>query len=82
MKKPYRSLGNDLYFDLQCTCPDKSWADSEVAHLFKTKIKLTGYNDHYFFHEVNKEPREGQCQCGRKFKYQWFPDGVEAEFVG
>lgn len=81
MKQPYRSLGNDLYFDLECTCLDDKFKDSAVAHLFKTKIKLMGYSDYNFFYNVNKQPRTGQCKCGRKFQVQWFVDGVEASFI-
>ena len=29
---------------------------------------------------VNAEPRQGACQCGRIYHYQWFRDGVEIEF--
>jgi hypothetical protein len=79
--KPYRSFGNDLYFDLQCNCPDKRFEDSAVSYLFKTVIKLTGYSDRNFFDNVNKEPRFGECECGRKFQYQWFVEGVEAKFL-
>lgn len=81
MKKPFRSLGNDLYFTLECSCLDDRFKDSEVAYLFKTQIQLTGYYDSYFFTEVNKEPRICQCKCGREFKFQWFVDGVEASFL-
>lgn len=77
MKKPYTSLGNDLYCDAgKCTCTDPKWKDSEVAHLFQTRIKLTGYYDNNFFNNVHKEPHKGKCHCGRGFEFQWFRDGV------
>lgn len=82
MKREYTSLGRDLYFKAQCTCPDKKWADKPtVAHMFKTKITLTGYYDDNFFDNVHNEPKEGACECGKKFKYQWFRDGVLFDWV-
>jgi len=81
-RKPYRSLGNDLFCDaLTCSCLDSRFKNSEVAHLFKTVIKLSGYYDDHFFSEVNKEPRKAKCSCGSEFQYQWFPDGVEAKWI-
>lgn len=77
MKLNYDSLGRDLYAKFKCTCLDPKWKDSEVAHLFHTTIRLCGYNDAYFFDEVNKEPKEIKCDCGKLFKVQWFRDGVE-----
>jgi hypothetical protein len=79
---PFRALGRDLYFDLQCTCPDPLFKDSDIAHLMKRRITLTGYADDYFFDVVNKEPRQGKCSgCGRPYTVQWFRDGVEAGFT-
>jgi len=70
--------GRDLSFTLQCSCPDKRWADkTDIAHLFKTKIRLSGYADDHFFDNVNKEPRKISCECGNSWMVQWFRDGVE-----
>lgn len=82
MKLNYEfSGGNDLYADkVECKCLDPKWKDSEVAHLFKTKISLSGYYDANFFDNVHKEPHEGKCQCGRKFTYQWFRDYVQFDW--
>ena len=33
------------------------------------------------FDEVNKEPKQGECKCGRQYTVQWFRDGIEAEFI-
>lgn len=82
MKLDYHAHGFDLYAKpVECTCLDPRWSDSpEIAHLFKRKIKLTGYNDANFFENVHKEPRHGACECGRKFSYQWKLDGVDFEW--
>lgn len=50
------------------------------VHLFKRKIKLSGYYDDNYFDNVHKHPHTNQCDCGRKFTYQWFRDGVEFEW--
>jgi len=73
--------GRDLYAKMDCTCPAKEWAASSIAHIMKTKITFTGYNDDYFFKEVNKEPRERLCDCGKKYKFQWKEDGVHVEEI-
>jgi len=79
MKKPYESHnGRDLYFRLECTCLDPTFAHSAVAYLFKRNVTLTGYADANFFDNVNAQPRKGKCQCGREYQVQWFRDGVEA----
>ena len=77
----FEQLSNDLFTRFQCTCPDVAFKNSPVAGLMRTTIRLTGYNDSYFFTEVNKAPREIQCGCGKKYTIQWFPDGVEVNEV-
>jgi hypothetical protein len=80
MMIPFRALGRDLFAEIQCDCPDPQWADSTVAHLFKTKLKLTGYYDAYFFAQVNAQPRTVACpNCKREFVYRWTPEGVVLE---
>ena len=69
-----------MYFDLKCTCPYRS-DNPELAKILKHTIKLSGYADDNFFDRVNSEPREGVCKCGRKYRVQWFRDGVEAAFL-
>ena len=78
---PFRALSRDLYCDIECQCLDPAFADSGVAHLFKRKVKLIGYADDHFFDQVNAEPRELPCKCGRRLRYQWFRDRVEAEWM-
>lgn len=74
------SNGRDMYATMECSCPDKRWADNEVLkNSFKTKIRFTGYNDDYFFSVVNKEPRERICDCGKKYNFQWKHDGVHVD---
>lgn len=77
MKLEYTALGNDLYCKFNCTCPEERWKDSPLRDIMKTTIRLTGYNDNYFFDEVNKEPKEVKCKCGNAYMVQWFRDGVE-----
>lgn len=74
-------LGNDLYFHAQCSCPSKMFLGTPVEHIMKTKLTLTGYNDANFFDNVNAEPRELACGCGRRFKAQWFRNGVDFEWL-
>lgn len=83
MKLKYECLGGrDLYADaVSCSCLDPEWKDTDVAHLFNTKIRLSGYYDSNFFDNVHKEPHEGACQCGRKFKFQWLRSHVEFEWL-
>lgn len=66
----------DLYAKFNCTCPAKRWKDSNISHIMKTEITLSGYNDDYFFNTVNKEPREHTCTCGKVYLFQWKEDGV------
>lgn len=74
--------GNDLSVDFQCDCPHKSFVGTDIEHLMKHRIYLYGYNDNYFFNEVNNEPREFKCKCGKQYKQQWFRNGyVEVEEV-
>lgn len=81
MKIKFERFSNDLFAEFECKCPSKKWADSTIAHLMKTKIKLSGYADDYFFNVVNKEPRVVKCECGRSYKYQWFTNGVQVEEI-
>jgi len=83
MKKPFKHIGGrDLSFEIECTCADKKWADDKkIGHLFKTKVRLSGYADAYFFDQVNKEPKPISCDCGNAWMVQWFRDGVEVNKV-
>lgn len=57
-------LGNDLFARTACKC-------GEV-------IRLVGYNDGYFFNDVNASPKEGACaKCSRRYWFKWRPAGVE-----
>lgn len=76
---PFTMRRNDLFARLYCTCP--AVFDGVEHDLLKHSIQLTGYNDDYFFNVANKEPRERECRCGRRYRVQWFRDGVEAEFI-
>lgn len=78
---PFRISRNDLYFEIHCTCPDEKWIGTNIEHIMKHKIVLTGYNDSNFFNNVNKESRESKCKCGRKFRYQWFPRYIIFEWI-
>lgn len=82
MRQQFRALSRDLFYDFECGCPDPKWADSAVADIMKTRIKISGYADDNFFDNVNREPREAACRnCGRRFQAQWFRDGVEVEWL-
>ena len=61
--------GNDLSVDFTCTCPH-----TKIEGL-NHRIYLYGYSDNYFFNEVNTEPREFRCKCGKKYTQQWFSKG-------
>lgn len=75
-KIKYRNIGgNDLAVDFYCSCPSPQFKDTPIADLMKKKIYLSGYSDNYFFEEVNKEPREFTCECGKKYSQQWKNDG-------
>ena len=71
--------GRDMYAQhVECKCLDPNWSDKPtVAHLFKRKIRLSGYDDNNFYDYVHKEPKNAACECGRKFSYQWFRSHVE-----
>lgn len=73
----YTSHCNDLFAEFECKCPSSRFKGSAIARHMKEKIKLTGYNDSYFFDVVNKELRSLKCKCGRKYAYQWKREGVE-----
>lgn len=55
--------------------------DTAIAHMMNRTIQLTGYDDDNFFDNVNAQPHDFRCQCGRPYRLQWFRDGVEAEFL-
>lgn len=75
-------MGNDLVAKFFCKCPSEDYKDHPtLAGLIKTQIKLWGYNDNYFFREVNKESRELVCKCGIKYSYQWTYAGVIMEEI-
>lgn len=83
LKKPhvmqqleFESHVNDLFATIQCECPSETFKGTAIEHLMKHKIRITGYNDNYFFDVVNKEPRILDCKCGRKYQYQWTRDCV------
>lgn len=80
MKLSYEYAGGrDLYAEkVSCNCPNPKYKDDPVlAKLLPTYIRLSGYDDNYFFESANKDPQHGQCSCGRKFVYQWFRGYVE-----
>lgn len=66
--------GRDLSASFYCTCPSELFKGIEIEHIMKTLIRLTEYNDSYFFNEVNKEPRSLTCKCGKQYTQQWFAD--------
>lgn len=74
---PFTALGRDLFASIECSCPDPKWAESAVGYLFKTRVKLVGYCDDYFFDAVNGSPHTVECpNCRRKFEVQWTRGGV------
>lgn len=77
----YTQHRNDLHASFNCECPSAKFKDTPVAHIMKTKITLSGYDDAYFFNVVNKEPREITCACGRRYAVQWKEYGVEVAEV-
>lgn len=74
---PFEAIRNDLYAKVRCNCPHHSMPD-----LLKHTIRLVGYNDANFFDNVNREPRESACKCGRRYRYQWHRNGVSFCFLG
>ena len=73
----YRRMGNDLYVD--CSCPICSCDKGDGWHY--NRIKLSGYNDHYFFNEVNKDFRKYTCnKCDTEYEYRWTTEGVIMRF--
>jgi hypothetical protein len=72
------SNGRDMYATFKCICPSELFPDKPELGI-KHTIRLTGYNDDYFWDVVNKEPRELICKCGKKYKYQWINGVVELE---
>lgn len=81
MKKQFEALGRDLFFKTKCECPSELFKGTDIEHIMTHTLTVTGYADSHFFDTVNKEPREGNCKCGRKYKYQWFRDGVDFEWL-
>jgi len=77
MKLKVRSLGNDLFADFDCECANPKYKDTALEKIMKTKIRLTGYCDTYFFETVNKEPQTIACHnCGKEYSTHWKRDGV------
>lgn len=76
--------GRDLSVDFQCDCPHPDYQDNEaLKNIMKTRIYLSGYNDDYFFREVNKYPRNFKCHnCGKEYRQQWFKDGTVHVYEG
>ena len=70
-----RVVRNDLFVEFECTCPNDAWIGTAIEYLMKHKIKLWGYADANFFDNANKEPREINCKCGKKYTQQWFING-------
>lgn len=77
MRRRFEAIGRDLFYKLECSCLDPAFSDSSVAHLFKRKVRLTGYADDNFFDRANAHPNRGKCVCGRAYTYQWFRDGID-----
>lgn len=77
----YTAFGNDLFAEFHCSCPAKEYKDTGLADIMKTKIKLSGYNDAYFFNDINKTPAIISCVCGKKYSTQWKRSGVSVEEV-
>ncbi|MGD6876828.1 hypothetical protein [Bacillus infantis] len=67
--------GRDLSVDFLCTCPSDLFKGTEIEHLMNERIRLSGYNDNYFFNTVNAEPRQFKCKCGKEYTQQWFNEG-------
>jgi hypothetical protein len=68
-------MGNDLAVDFQCDCPHESFIGTDIENIMKHRIYLYGYNDSYFFNNVNAQPRSFKCKCGKEYTQQWFNDG-------
>jgi hypothetical protein len=77
----FKRLGRDLYCDVECTCLDPAFAKSQVSHLFKRKLKLTGYDDNGFFDIANAGLSHVPCKCGRVLEYQWTREGVMYRWI-
>lgn len=78
MREPFRWSqvgGRDIYFDARCNCQDRD------LPILQHKVKLAGYADANFFDNVNSKPTDGECKCGRRYRYQWFRDGVAFEWI-
>lgn len=71
---------NDLHAKLRCTCPHRLFLNKPELGMTHT-IRLCGYDDANFFDRVNAQPQERVCKCGRRYRVQWFREGVSAEFI-
>jgi len=67
--------GRDLAAEFKCTYPSKLFKGTDIEHIMKETIRLSGYEDSHFFDVVNKEPRELTCRCGKEYTQQWFREG-------
>jgi len=78
----YSQSRNDLHAEpVSCTCKGAPRWDFKTADQFPHKIRLAGYDDANFWQNVNAAPRENACKCGRRYRYQWLPEGVEFEWL-
>ncbi len=69
---PFKNIGgNDLSAEFDCSCPSRLFINSPISDLMKTKVYLSGYNDNYFFDNVNKVERPFSCHCGKQYSQQW-----------
>jgi hypothetical protein len=79
---PFTQSRNDLFARAKCDCPNPDFAGKPIADLMKSTIYLAGYDDNNFFDRVHAEPHEGSCRnCGRRYRFQWWRDGVAFTFL-
>lgn len=76
-KLPYQRSRNDLHVKVKCNCPDPKLGDVGINRT----IYMAGYADANFFDNVNSEPTDDSCDCGRPYRYQWFRDGLEFSWL-
>jgi len=56
----------------------KAWCPICHSNGDYNMMRLSGYNDRYFFDEVNKDFREWKCRhCDTDYEYKWARNGVE-----
>jgi hypothetical protein len=82
MRLHYSQSRNDLHAEpVSCTCKGTPTWSFKTADQYPHKIRLAGYDDANFWNNVNAAPREASCKCGRRYRYQWLPEGVEFEWL-